>query len=166
MATEFTHPFIRGANLYLTPRLMTAYEEWRRDACALETKRVERDLGALRLACEAIANAKDWGEFNSASQAVMSDYCKATTSLWQDGIEVAMRHQSALGEAFSDAMKSWHSTWTGGFEKAVPMNPTAMPPWFKNLTTPTALPLPATVQGDASSTQSGTRSRRGDHLAT
>lgn len=60
MAAEFTHPFVRGANLYLTPRLMTAYEEWRRDVCALETKRVERGRGALRQACEAIANAKDW----------------------------------------------------------------------------------------------------------
>lgn len=87
----------------------------------------------------------------------MSDYCKATTSLWHEGIEVAMGHQSALGEAFSDAMKSWHSTWTGGFEKAVAMNPAAMPPWFKNLTTLKALPQPATVQGDASSTQSSAR---------
>ncbi|OXC72170.1 hypothetical protein [Caballeronia sordidicola] len=52
---------------------------------------------------EAIANAKNWGEFNSASQAVMSDYLKATTSLLREGIEVAMRHQSALGEAFPDA---------------------------------------------------------------
>jgi len=32
MATAFTHPFASGANLCVMPRLMTVYEEWRRDA--------------------------------------------------------------------------------------------------------------------------------------
>ena len=83
MATGFTNPFVSGANLNVTPRLMTAYEEWREDACALEARRVERDLGGLRQECEAFANAKDWREFNSASQAVVCDFgansnCSAT----------------------------------------------------------------------------------------
>ena len=47
MATGFTNPFVSGANLNVTPRLMTAYEEWRQDACALEARRVERDLGGF-----------------------------------------------------------------------------------------------------------------------
>jgi hypothetical protein len=110
MEAEFTHPFVRGANLYLTPRLMTVWEECRQDACTLEAKRIERDLGALRQECEAIANAKDWSQFNSASQAVVSDYLKATANIWQEGIGVAMRSQSAFGEAITDAMKSWQST--------------------------------------------------------
>jgi len=59
MAAEFIHPFASGANLYLISRLVMVDEEWRRDACALEAKRIERDLGALRRVCETIANAKD-----------------------------------------------------------------------------------------------------------
>lgn len=161
MATEFTRPFVRGANLYLTPRLMTAYEEWRRDACALEAKRIERDLGALRKGCEVIANAKDWREFNTASQALVSDYQNATTTIWQEGIAVAMRHQTAVREALSDAMKSCQSMWTGGFEKAVATNPAAIPPWLKSLTTPTGSAQITTVHGDASAA----RALPGDHHA-
>jgi hypothetical protein len=101
----------------LTPRLMTGCEKWCEQARALEAKRVERDLGALRQQCEAVANATDWSEFNSASQAVVRDYLKATANLWQEGMGVAMRNQSAFGEAFFDAMKSWHSTGTGEFQK-------------------------------------------------
>jgi hypothetical protein len=41
---------------------------------------------------------------------------------------VATRNQSAFGEAFFDAMKSWHSTWTGEFQKVAATNPGALPP--------------------------------------
>jgi hypothetical protein len=86
----------------------------------------------------------------------MSDYCKVTNTLWREGIEIAMRHQGACGDAFSDAMKSWHSTWTGGFEKAAAMNPAAMPFWFIRLSMPAALPQPPNLQADGS-IQSGER---------
>jgi hypothetical protein len=165
MATDFTNPFTRAANLDLAPRLMMAYETWLQEASGLETQRVERDLGVLRRGCEAIANAKDRREFNSDSQAIARDYLKATTSLLQEGIGITMRNQKAVGEAFSDAFKNWHSTWTGGFEKAAVTNPAAMPTWFKSLTMPTALAQLATERGDASPTQSGTRSFGGNHLA-
>lgn len=164
MATEFTHPFASGVDLDSTSRFVTAYQEWRRDLCDLEAKRIERDLAALRKGCEAIANAKDWGEFNTAWQAVMSDYCKVTNTLWREGIEIAMRHQCACGDAFSDAMKSWHSTWTGGFEKAAAMTPPAMPLWFKHLSMPAAVAQPPNLQADGS-IQSGERSSVKGHLA-
>ncbi len=165
METDFTNPFTGAANLDLAQRLMTAYETWLQEVGGLETRRVERDLGLLRRGCEAIANAKDWREFNSDSQAIARDDLKATTGLLQEGIGITMRNQKAVGEAFSDVFKNWQSTWTGGFEKAAVMNPAAMPTWFKSLTMPTALAQPVTEQGDASRTQSGTRSRGGNHLA-
>ncbi|CAN7795354.1 hypothetical protein LJR034_004032 [Caballeronia sp. LjRoot34] len=164
MATEFVHPLASGINPCLTLQLMKVYEQWRGDAFALEAKRVENDLGALRHGCEAIANAKDWREFNSGSQSVMSDYCKATTRLWQEGFEAVMRHQGALGEALSGAMKTWQSTWTGEFEKAGAMTPATMPLWFKRLSMPTAFAQLANLQGDGS-VQAGKRSRDGDHLS-
>jgi len=94
----------------------------------------------------------------------VSDYLKATASLWQEGFEVAMRHQSAFGETLSNAMRSWQSTGTSGFEKAAAMAPAAMPLWFKSLSMPTALAQPANFKGDGS-IQSRKPSHDGDHLA-
>jgi hypothetical protein len=143
MATDFTNLFTRAANLDLAPRLMAAYETWLQEASGLETQRVERDLGVLRRGCEAIANAKDWREFNSDSQAIARDYLKATTSLLQEGIGITMRNQKAVGEAFSDAFRNWQSTWTGELQKATVMSPAALPSWFKNLARSPAITDPA-----------------------
>lgn len=133
MATDFNSPFTWAVNPNFAPRLMTAYETWLQEASALESRCVERDLGVLRRGCEAIADAKDWSEFNSDSQAIARDYLKVTTSLLEEGIGITMRNQKAVSEAFSDAFKSGQSTWTGEFQKATATNPAALPLWFKNL---------------------------------
>jgi hypothetical protein len=142
---------------------MAAYEKWCEHACALEAKRVERDLGALQQECEAVANAKHWSEFNCASPAVVRDYLKATGSRWQEGMGIAIRNQSAFAEAFFDAMKYWQSTWTGEIQKVGATNRGTLPPWPKSSAMPTELAQPATARGDGSGThaaiQSGTGSR-------
>jgi len=94
----------------------------------------------------------------------MSDYCKVTNTLWREGIEIAMRHQGACGDALSDAMKNWHATWTGGFEKAATMTPAAMPLWVKRLSMPTSFAQPPNLKADGS-IQSGERSHDRGHLA-
>lgn len=132
--TEFTNPFNVGrSNLRLALRLVSLAHEWQQQAWALQARRIERDIEALRCGCEAVADAKDWGEINSATQTVMRDYLAMSASLWQEGMAVAMRNQSAVGEAIADSLKNLQSVWPGEFQKASGADKGSMPHWFNGI---------------------------------
>ncbi|SEI26215.1 hypothetical protein SAMN05192544_106739 [Paraburkholderia hospita] len=63
-----------------------------------------------------MVDAKDWSEINAATRTLIRDYVAARSSLWPDGIDVAMRNQSALGELIADSLKNVQS-WTGEFKR-------------------------------------------------
>jgi hypothetical protein len=74
------------------------------------------------------------------------DYLKATGRLSQGCMGIAIRNQRAFAEAFSDAMKSWQSPWTGEIRKVAATNPETLPPWPKS----SAMPAELDAAGDCS----------------
>ncbi|BFG79983.1 hypothetical protein PTKU46_80170 [Paraburkholderia terrae] len=161
METEFTNSFNLGrTNLRLALRLVSLAHEWQQHAGELQARRIERDIEALRREHEAVADAKNWSEINAATQAVMRDYLAASASLWQEGMNVAMRNQNAFGEAIADWLKNVQSAWTGEFQKTAGARKAAMPYGFNGFGQ--ALQTPDQV---ASAPTTRARAAKGDQHA-
>ncbi|SAL61786.1 hypothetical protein AWB67_07421 [Caballeronia terrestris] len=161
MEIEFHDPFdICRTNLRLALRFGSLAQEWRQHVCTLQVRRIERDKEALESEREALARARDWGEFNTATQTVMREYFAATVSLWQEGVGVAMRNQTVVGEAFADILKDWQSAWTGGYAKPASGASAAIPDWVNGFT----LAMRAAQQAAGAPTAPA-QGAKGDHHA-
>lgn len=150
MATELNTSFdIYRANLDLALRMVTFGLEGRRDACAFQTQRINRDLAAIRKLQEASSGAKDLNEYNAACQSMLQDYLTASTSIWQEAMGAAVRNQTAFGDDMRAALQSWQSAWATQCQKAADVSGagTPMQEWMQRFEQAISGAIPGTIPG-------------------
>jgi hypothetical protein len=171
MATELNTSFdIYRANLDLALRMVTFGLEGRRDACTVQTQRINRDLAAIRKLQEASSGAKDLNEYNAACQSMLQDYLTASTSIWQEALGSAVRNQTAFGDDMRAALQSWQSAWATQCQKAADVSGagTPMQEWMQRFeqaitgTIPAAIPEGNKGAEPAQAGAEGGRSKKGE----
>jgi hypothetical protein len=148
MATELNPSFdIYRANIDLALRMATFGQEFRRDACAFQTQRIDRDLDAIRKLQEASSRANDLNEYNAACQAMWQDYLTASTKIWQEALGKAVRNQTEFGDDMRAALQNWQSAWTTQCQKAVDASGAGTPvqEWMQRFEQAIAGTIPGTM---------------------
>ncbi|TDN63218.1 hypothetical protein [Paraburkholderia sp. BL10I2N1] len=150
MATELNASFdLYRANLDLALRMVTFGLEGRRDGCAFQTQRINRDLAAIRKLQEASSRSKDLNEYNAACQSMLQDYLTASTSIWQEALGSAVRNQTAFGDDMREALQGWQSAWTTQCKKAADASGAGTPiqEWMQRFEQAIAGAIPGTIPG-------------------
>lgn len=115
------------ANATIALRMLALGQQWRQQALAWQQRRVERDRNAVQQALGALAHAQDWNEMVAGYHTVVRDYLSVSTSLWQDGIQIATQAPREAGNGVQEALRQWQGACTGEWHKLTAANGAALP---------------------------------------
>lgn len=115
------------ANATIALRMLALGQQWRQQALAWQQRRVERDRNAVQQALGALAHAQDWNEMVAGYHTVVRDYLSVSTSLWQDGIQIATQAPREAGNGVQEALRQRQGACTGEWHKLTAANGAALP---------------------------------------
>ncbi|WP_114810593.1 hypothetical protein [Paraburkholderia kururiensis] len=115
------------ANATIALRMLALGQQWRQQALTWQQRRMERDRNAVQQALGALAHAQDWNEMVAGYHTVVRDYLSASTSLWQDGIQLATQAPREAGNGVQDALRQWQGACAGEWQKLTTTHGAALP---------------------------------------